>query len=330
MSCVLIHGDDEGVVGDTASALLSAWQKGEPSAVVTLDEDEVKRDPSHFFDALEAQSLLGERTLLRVRTSGEKLFTILKDVLALPAERLAARLVVMAGQLNTRSKLRTAFETAPSTAALHVFADSDTDLAALIQARLGDQGITLKSDALSLFVGGLPGHRALANAEIEKLSLYAHALGRPVTRSDIRALCETHADESARAAVHLALDGDRQAAQAEMDRVIDAGVSAISVVRLFEMEAARMVAAQALMAEGTGGPALGMKLKPPVWKSDWPAFQKRLSRWPAPRLTRLIERLHDLELAAKSPGGAGLAEPAMRELFTVLYKVAAAGNRAGS
>ena len=107
-----------------------------------------------------------------------------------------------------------------------------------------------------------------------------------------------------------------------MDRVIDAGLSPISLIRLFEMEASRMLEAHALQGEGGSG-NVGMKLKPPVWKSDWPAFQNRLRKWPAAHLMRLVERLHDLELMAKSPGGAGLAEPAMRELFTTLYKVAA-------
>ncbi|MEL6957288.1 MAG: hypothetical protein AAFO88_11665, partial [Pseudomonadota bacterium] len=94
----------------------------------------------------------------------------------------------------------------------------------------------------------------------------------------------------------LALDGQADAAQAEMDRVLDAGLSPIGLLRIFEMEAQRMVAAQALMGQGGGGAGLGMKLKPPVWKSEWPAFTARLKKWPGPRLVRLIERLHDMEM----------------------------------
>ena len=107
---VLIFGEDEGVVGDLARDLIAAWQKAGPANVLTLDEDEVRRDPPVLFDALEAVSLLGEGTILRLRTSGEKLFSVLKDVLALPTERVAAKLIVQNGALNTRSKMRTAFE----------------------------------------------------------------------------------------------------------------------------------------------------------------------------------------------------------------------------
>jgi len=317
----LIFGEDEGVVADAANTLIRAWTKNDPATVLTLDEDEVKRDPSKLFDSLEAVSLLGEGTIIRIRTKGEKLFTLMKDVLALPTERVAAKLVLQNGSLNTRSKLRTAFEAASNAAALHLFADSDADMSDLVRAFLKDRGVEIDDEALSDFVGGLPGHRSLANAEMEKLAVFAHNLGRAVSAADVRALCETNADENARRAVLLALNGDPGPAQAEMDRVLDAGLSPISLIRMFEMEASRMLDAQALQGEG-GAANVGMKLKPPVWKSDWPAFQARLRKWPTPRLTRLVERLHDLELMAKSPGGAGLAEPATRALFINLYQAA--------
>ena len=319
----LLFGEDEGVVADHANALIKAWEKTAPATVQTLDEDDVKRDPARMFDALEADSLLGEATILRIRTKGEKLFAILKDVLALPPERVAAKLIVQNGSLNTRSKMRTAFEAAPNAAALHFFSDSATDMSDLVRSFLQSRQVEIDGDALSTFVGGLPGHRSLANAEMEKLAVYAHNFGRPVSISDVQALCETNADESARQAVLMALSSEPEQAQAELDRVIDTGLSPISLIRLFEMEASRMLEAQALQGE-SGASNVGMKLKPPVWKSDWPAFQARLRKWPTPRLTRLVERLHDLELMAKSPGGAGLAEPATRALFISLYKAAAA------
>lgn len=324
-SFALVFGEDEGVVADTANALIKAWEKETPSTILTLDEDDVKREPSRLFDALEAVSLLGDGTIIRIRTKGEKLFSLIKEVLALPEGRVAAKLVLQNGSLNTRSKLRTAFEAAPNAAALHLFSDSAADMSELVTRFLSERAVSIEPDALSVFVSGLPGHRSLANAEMEKLATYAHNLGRAVAVTDVRALCETNADESARSAVLKALSGEPEAAQAEMDRVVDAGLSPISLVRMFEMEASRMLEAHALQGDSGGG-NVGMKLKPPVWKSDWPAFQTRLRKWPAAHLARLVERLHDLELMAKSPGGAGLAEPATRELFVTLYKVAARAN----
>ena len=48
---------------------------------------------------------------------------------------------------------------------------------------LKESGVEIEPDALRLFVGDLPGHRLAANAEIEKLALYAMGLGRAVSES---------------------------------------------------------------------------------------------------------------------------------------------------
>lgn len=319
----LVFGDDEGVVGDTAASLITAWQSYGPSSVITLDEDEVRRAPETLFDLLEARSLLGEQTILRLRSAGDKLFPLLKDVLTLAAtgpDRLAAYLVLMSGPLRPRSKLRAGFETASEARALHVFADSASDMADRVRAFLLQNQVDIAADALSFFVGGLPGHRSLANAEMEKLAVFAQGLDRPVSVTDVRALCETNADESSRAAIFEALSGQIDSAQAELDRVMDAGLSPISLLRQFEMEANRLLAAHAL--RGTDSTNVGMKLKPPVFQADWPLFERRLRKWPVPRLVRLIERVHDLEADAKSPGGSGMADAATRTLFLALAKAA--------
>ncbi|MEL7231292.1 MAG: DNA polymerase III subunit delta [Pseudomonadota bacterium] len=323
ISFVLIFGEDEGVVGDLARDLIASWQKQATANVITLDEDEVKRDPPVLFDALEAVSLLGEGTILRLRTTGEKLFALLKDVLALPAERVAAKLIVQNGTLNTRSKMRTAFEAGANSAALQVFADSDTDMASLVRDMLKSREVEIADDALALYVAGLPGHRSLANAETEKLATYAHGLGRAVSVDDIRALCETNADEDVYTAVQLALSGKADLAQAELDRVVDAGLSAIGLLRGFEREAKQMLSARALQG-ARGGGNVGKQMKPPIWPNQWPAFEARLKLWPVPHLVRLLERIHDMEEMTKSPGGGGLADAAAREFFTSVYQRAAA------
>jgi len=319
---VLIFGEDEGVVNDTASQLIASWTGQDQVQVISLDEDEIVRDPSGFFDALEAVSLLGDKQILRVRARGEKLFAVLKDVLAMPAERLAARLIVQNTSLKTRSKTRTAFEQAPHAAALHVFSDNHTDLISRIRTQLSDENIDITPEALQRFVSGLPGHRSIANSEIEKLILYACDLSRPVQLHDILALSETHADENARTAVQLALSGQSEAAQAEFDRVIDAGLNPISLIRLFEMELSRMLNALALQSEG-GPKNVGLKLKPPVWKSEWNQFQQRLDKWPAARLVQLMSHLNDMESMVKSSGGGAMAGPLVRHLFVTCYSLAA-------
>ena len=321
--CVLVFGDDEGVVSDTAEQVTNAWSKaaGGLSSVVTLDDDEVRREPTVLFDKIETASLLGETDIVRIRTSGEKIAKIILELV----ERADAngapflnKLVVLNGTLNKRSKLRATIEAARTAAAVHVFSDNEQSLRDLVQAKLAEQNVTIEDDALDRFAAQLPGHRGLANQETEKLILFGHDLGRPINLEDVRLLSLTDADSNTREMVQAAFDGKSERCLNQYEKAMESGTSAISILRLIDMEAKRLVQARSLM--GTGNSNIGMKLKPPVWQSEWGAFRARLDRWPAVALTRLLASLHDHEQQAKLSGPA--ADPAVRVLLLNMLKAA--------
>ena len=324
----LIFGDDPGVVDDTAAELIRSWTPADkPLDIITLEDDAIRREPALLFDALAAQSLLGDECLIRVRTTGDKLSVLLLEAMQGGEDRpssYATKLVILAGALQKRSKLRAGFEAAKQAVALHVFADEIGNVSELVTISLKASGATIEPDALNAFIGDLPGHRGLARAEIEKLSLYAHGLDRALTRSDVEALSATDIDHALGAVIEAALDGRVADTDAQLDRVILAGTSPISVLRAMQREAQRLLQAHTL-AGGAGG-NIGMKLRPPVWNNEWPAFQKRLTRWPPTHLIRILERLYDAEKDAKS--ASALAEPALRILMNDLARTAARSKAA--
>lgn len=323
--CVLVFGDDDGVVADTADQIIAGWTKTTNSKTVTLDDDDIRREPHLLADNVEIASLLGELNIVRIRTSGEK---IAKPILGLVEEAdkrqqaFANRLIIQCSGLNKRSKLRAGIEAASTAAAIHVFADTAQSLQDMVRAKLGELDVDIEDDALKDFVALLPGHRGLANQEADKLALYGRGLGRPVSIADVRRLCQTDADNSVRDMVQFALDGNGAACLAEYDRIAEIGTSAISILRIFEMEARRLLEARGLL--GTGGD-IGRKLRPPVWQNEWPAFRSRLDKWSAPSLTRLLAAIHDLELKAKTEGPA--AEAAIRIFLLNVVKSASQRSR---
>ena len=167
---VLTFSEDEGVANDAARAILSMCGELE---LISLDEDAIKREPALLFDALEAQSLLGDERAIRVRTSGDKIAALLLEALKMADEtpgRFAAKLIVSAGALQKRSKLRAGFEAAQYAMALQLFADDVSDVADLVNTALKESGASAEPGVIEAFVGDLPGHRGLARQEIEKAS----------------------------------------------------------------------------------------------------------------------------------------------------------------
>lgn len=302
----LLFGGDDGVVSDAAIALRVALsQSGSETENITLDEDDIRREPALLFDALEARSLLGNDRIIRVRTSGDKIAALLLEAIALGDEsrnRFDAKMIITSGALQKRSKLRTHIETAKHAMAMHFYEDETGDVADIARKKLAMHRVEIEEDALALLVSELPGHRGMANHEIEKLALYGHDLGRAVSVNDVRALSTTDIDHALHELIDATLGGHVGAAHSGLDRLMVAGNSPISVLRALQREVTRLLQAHALM--GSGG-EIGMKLRPPVFKNAWPAFRQKLGIWSPKRLTRVLERVYDAEEMIKSAGPTG-------------------------
>ena len=324
----LVFGEDPGVVEDTAAQLIAAWTADDGEfEIITLEEDRVRREPAVLFDQLEARSLLGGDRLIRIRTSGDKLSALLLEAVKAGEEapnRYAAKLLVLAGSLKKRSKLRTEYEAGSTASALHVFADEVGDISKLVTSSLESCGAQIEPAALQAFIGDLPGHRGLARTEIDKLVLFAHNLGRDIKLEDVRALSATAIDHAIGAIITATLDGQLADADMLLERATLAGTSPISILRAMQRDVQRMLHAHTLIA-GSGDNNVGMKLRPPVWQNEWPTFRQRLSKWPPSHLARILERLFDVEQNAKSAGA--LAAPSLRTLIVNLSR-AAANSRA--
>lgn len=321
---VLAFGEDEGLASDSGQLLIAAWAGKHAHADITLlDDDAIRKEPALLFDALEAVSLLGDPGVVRVRTSGDKIASLLIDAINEGDKqegRFSAHLLIEAGSLAKKSKLRSAAEAARLTACLQLFADEGVDIEHRVTQALKEAGVTIEPDALRLFVGDLPGHRLAANSEIEKLTLYARGLDRPLTTADIRALCATEFEQTLSTAISATLDGHPAAANAAFDKLAMAGTAGISVLRSLQFEVRRMLDAHVRIEEGQTNP--NMKLRPPVWKSEWPAYRARLSKWPVRRLTRILERIYEAEVQAKRAGGT--TDPVVRILMNDLARAAEA------
>lgn len=317
---VLIHCSDDGVAADGERSLLDAWQSQNPIERVRLSEDEVGRDASLLFDKLEAQSLLGDETVLQLHLSNEKLAPILVEAIGLEEAspgRFAARLVVTAGSLKKTSKLRKTFETSARAWSVHLFEDDVSDIRTVISDALSDHELGIDPGAIDLFATRLPGHRRLAHREIEKIALYAHGLGRAISVNDVLALSTSDIDHALHGFVQASFLGDPAAAVLELSKLEAAGQSPISLLRGLQRQASQVLDAHARDVRDSR--AAG-RLRPPVWSNQWPSFKTIMQNWSAKQLVRLVSRIEGAEAQAKS--ASHTAAPAVRQLMNDMLRYA--------
>jgi len=181
---VLIYGPDGGLVRERAGRVIAAIvdDPHDPFRVSELRPADLRDDPARLSDEAGALSLTGGRRLVHIREATDATANNLADFLADPVGD--ALVLVEAGTLGPRSRLRGAFEKAELAAAVACYADDGRTLAPMIRATLSEANCHPSDDALAYLVANLGGDRLVSRSELEKLCLYMGPDGGEVTLTD--------------------------------------------------------------------------------------------------------------------------------------------------
>jgi DNA polymerase-3 subunit delta len=299
---VLLYGPDAGLVRERADRLARGVVEdlSDPFRVGELSAAQIKDDPARLADEAAALALTGGRRVVRVRDA--------TDGLTDPFEHLLshfvgeALVVVEAGDLDGRSRLRKLFEAADNAAAIACYAEAGADLRRFIQDTLRERGLGASDDAMEFLVEHLGGDRKVTRGELEKLALYMGTEGKRVTLDDAVACV---GDSAALALDDVALSafaGDGETLATALARAGSEAINAVAVLRAAQRHAQRLHQAAALVAGGMSADAAVKSLRPPVFFKSVAAFQQQLRLWGPRRLAQILERLVDAEGRCKTTG----------------------------
>ncbi|HKA74246.1 MAG TPA: DNA polymerase III subunit delta, partial [Xanthobacteraceae bacterium] len=129
---VLVFGPDLGLVRERAEAIIRASvdDPRDPFALVRLDGDNVAGDPARLVDEAQTVPLFGGRRAIHLRAGAKNILPAVEALLALTLRD--CRVVIEAGDLKRSAPLRVVIERHKAAVALPCYADSERDLARLI------------------------------------------------------------------------------------------------------------------------------------------------------------------------------------------------------
>ena len=168
----LLYGDDAGLIRDRAVRLVRtvAGSADDPFRVVELEPDAVGNIPAE----MASLPMTGGRRVVRVRDAGD---ATAGPVQAALSGRGSGFLILEAGVLGPRSKLRTLVERAAGAVSIGCYPPEGRGLEQAIQGTLSELGVSADADALAWLGGQLGADQAMTRMEVEKLALHAGPRG---------------------------------------------------------------------------------------------------------------------------------------------------------
>jgi DNA polymerase-3 subunit delta len=312
IQAILIYGPDAGLVRERAKRLSLQALGGADNdfGLVELAETDLKNDPARLADEMSAISMLADARVVRISGAGDTaaritaaLFEGLKDG-SVVAE---AQLIVEAGDLSPRSKLRALFEKEKTAVALPCYADEGRNLQELIAKTLQDVGLTAEPPAFALLMDRLGNDRGLTRNELEKLLLLKGAglegfKGGSISERDVEASLGLSEEADIDRVIDAAMAGNFNELDKSLTSAFSAGANAIAILRSLASHLDRLYVVRSKRDVGNDIKSAMKSLRPPVFFKREKNFQSQISLWTAGALQNALSMTVQAEIDCKKTG----------------------------
>ena len=292
----------------------------EEMRLARLPAADLRKDPAALQDAVKAISFFPGPRVAFVEDATDTLTDVIAAALS-DWQKGDAQIIVTAGALAAKSKLRSLFEGHPNAYAAGIYDNPPTreEIAAeLARAGLADLDNAAMSALAALAQEIEPGD---FRQTLEKLSLYKLGDTSPVTAEDIAACAPATSEADMDDVLDIVAEGRGEMIGPVMRKLLAQGVQPVTLC----IAAARHFRTLYAAASDPGGPAQGIgKLRPPVFGPRRDKILRQAQGWPVPRLEMALGLITDTDLQLRS---AGQHAPAMALVERTLIRLSMLARR---
>ena len=299
---ILVYGPDNGLMKERAKTMGASVVEdlNDPFNVVTLSTDILNEDPARLTDEAGAISMMGGDRLIRIENAGDKTTPLLKAYLENPSE--SALIILEAGELNPRSSLRKLCESAKNAAAVPCYVEDERDLARLIRETLQAENIGVEQDAVTWLAANISGDRQKARNELDKLITYKGADKQPISIEDIRACCGEAGALALDDLVYATAGHNTLGALKTFNKLMEEGVSFVVILRSLQTHFRKLHLTKTKIESGESAESAMKSLSPPIFFKQQAAFKTQANRWSRGGISKVLQKLMDLEAQCKQTG----------------------------
>lgn len=320
---VLIYGSDGMRVALKRQELIAALigpNGDEEMRLSRIPASDLRKDPAQLLDAIKAQGFFPGPRVAFVEDATDGIAPTLAVALS-EWEAGDAQIVITAGQLAARSKLRKLFEGHSNAYAVGLYDDPPTRSEVeeeLSRAGMRDVSQEAMTDLVGLGAALGPGDFRQA---VEKLSLYKRGDDTPVSSEDVAACAPASTEAVLDDVLNVVAEGRATEIGPLMSRLQAQGIQPVTLC----IGAMRHFKALYTAASDPGGASQGIaRMRPPIFGPRRDRMLRQAKGWGASKLQTALGVLTDTDLQLRS---AGQRAPAMALVERSLIRLAMLAKR---
>ena len=288
----LVYGKNEGLKTECINKILSK----NDIKVFNYDEKQIIGETETFYENILSNSLFESSKKIIINRASDKIFETIKDLVDRDLNNI--KIIINAGILDTRSKLRSLFEKNKDLICIPTYPDNNNTLSKLAAVFFRKEKISISQQSINLIVEKCGGDRNNLNNELNKIKDYS-VKKKQITSKQISKLVNLSENYASSELIDHCLAKNINKTINILSENNYNSDECIIILRTFLSKAKRILKLAIEFEKNKDINKTINSAKPPIFWKDKDIIKIQLDKWKPTKIKELISGINDAELNIK-------------------------------
>ena len=288
----LLYGENEGLKNKVINDSFKEFLKN----IYKYDEKEIIDNKENFFNSIFSKSFFETKKLIMILRSTDKIVNIIEEIIEKITED--TKIILLAGILEKRSKLRLLFEKNKNIICIPFYADNNQTLVSITSSYFKEKKIPISQEIINLLVARSRGDRLNLNNEIIKIENFTKNK-KKINISDILKLTNLAENYSVTELVDSCLAKNSTKTINILNENNYSAEDCILIIKTFLIKAKRLNNLQNQTKNNKNIDQIITSFKPPIFWKDKDIVKTQIKNWSLKKIENLIYKINEIELLIK-------------------------------
>ena len=288
----LLYGKNEGLKSECINEIV----KKNDGKVFNYDEIQIKDEMETFYEDILSGSLFENNKIIIINRSTDKIYPVIQDLIERNITNI--KIIINAGILETRSKLRSLFEKNKELICIPTYPDNNDTLIRLAASLFKKENISVSQQNINLIVEKCNGDRSNLKNEIEKIKNFLKS-NKTISPEEILKLTNSKENFELSELINNCLAKNKNKTINILNENNYNSEDCIIILRAFLSKAKRILKLAVNLERNQDINETINSAKPPIFWKDKEIIKVQLNKWKPKKIKELIRNINDIELEIK-------------------------------
>ena len=288
----LLYGKNDGLKSECIDKILNK----SIGKVYNYDEKQIKDEIETFYENILSGSLFEDSKIIIINRATDKIYEIIQDLIDRDIHNI--KIIINAGILETRSKIRSLFEKQKNLICIPTYQDNNDTLSKLATIFFRDEKISISQQNINLIIEKCNGDRGFLRNELDKIKNYTRGK-KKLSSKEILKLINLSENFEFSELIDNCLAKNKNKIINILNQNNFNTEDCIIILRTFLSKAKRILKLATQFEKNKDINKIINSAKPPIFWKEKDIVKIQLNKWKPEKIKKLIDSINNIELETK-------------------------------